>query len=274
MKKDTVVLISGCSSGIGLALAREFDRRGYYVFATARRASAVDIRSSRADISSLDVTNPKSIEMCVKHVMRQAGKIDILINNAGYALMGPVVDLSMDDFRRQFDTNVTGLVGLTQAVAPHMIKQHSGTIVNISSVSGFLTQPFSGAYCATKAAVNSLSDAMRMELEPFGIRVVTVQPGSIKSQFGETASKGLDRYERSVYAPVKEFIESRAMTSQKNPTTAEEFSKELITRLEGKKVPPVIRLGNDSLRAFLAKKLPLKTLDRMLSKRYGLDGLK
>jgi len=190
MDKKSVVLISGCSSGIGLALASEFVSRGCKVFATARKPSVIEnLKKEGMEIAVLDVTDQQSIDACVAEVIAKAGKIDVLVNNAGYALIGPVIDLSMDDLRRQFETNVIGLAALTKAVAPHMIKQRSGLIVNISSVSGVCATPFAGAYCATKAAVNLLSDSLRVELAPFGISVVTVQPGAIKSSFGDVATK-------------------------------------------------------------------------------------
>ena len=192
MDKNSVVLISGCSSGIGLALCREFTLRGCKVFATARKPEAIDyLKEECAEITALDVTDQKSIDACVAEVIAKAGRIDVLVNNAGYALIGPVIDLSMDDLRLQFETNVIGLTALTKAVAPHMIKQHSGVIVNISSVSGICATPFAGAYCASKAAVNLLSDSLRAELAPFGISVVTVQPGAIKSGFGNAAAKSI-----------------------------------------------------------------------------------
>jgi len=139
MDKNSVVLISGCSSGIGLALAREFASRGCKVFATARKPAVIEnLKKEGMETAALDVTDQKSIDACVAEVMAKAGRIDVLVNNAGYALIGPVIDLSIDDLRRQFETNVIGLVALTGAVAPHMIKQGSGLIVNMASVSRHL----------------------------------------------------------------------------------------------------------------------------------------
>ena len=190
MDKKSVVLISGCSSGIGLALAREFASRGCRVFATARKPQMIEqLKKEKMEIAALDVTHQQSIDACVAEVVAKTGKIDVLVNNAGYALIGPMIDLSIDDLRHQLETNVVGLVALTKAVAPHMIKQRSGLIVNMASVSGICATPFAGAYCASKAAVNLLSVALRIELAPFGIDVVTVQPGAIKSGFGKAAAE-------------------------------------------------------------------------------------
>lgn len=275
MDKNSVVLISGCSSGIGLALCREFTLRGCKVFATARKPEVIEyLKEECAEIAALDVTDQKSIDACVEEVITKAGRIDVLVNNAGYALIGPVIDLSMDDLRLQFETNVIGLTALTKAVAPHMIRQHSGLIVNISSVSGICATPFAGAYCASKAAVNLLSDSLRAELAPFGISVVIVQPGAIKSGFGDAAAKNIGQCENSVYAPLAGYVKARAYSSQKDPTPVEEFSKVLIDKLFRKKIPKIIRIGKQSTRLPLLKKLPMDMLDNMMTKMFGLDKLK
>ncbi|MHB8137117.1 MAG: SDR family NAD(P)-dependent oxidoreductase [Smithellaceae bacterium] len=275
MDKNSVVLISGCSSGIGLSLTHEFSSRGCRVFATARKPEVIEhLKKEKIEIAALDVTNQKSIDACVAEVIARAGKIDVLVNNAGYALIGPMIDLSIDDLRHEFETNVIGLVALTKAVAPQMIKQQSGLIVNIASVSGICATPFAGAYCATKAAVNLLSVSMRIELAPFGICVVTVQPGAIKSKFGEAAANSIKLGENSVYAPLSRCVEARAMSSQKDPTTAEEFSQKLVDKLFLKTIPKIIRLGRQSIRLPLVAALPANPFDRLMSKTFGLNKLK
>lgn len=275
MNKNSVVLISGCSSGIGLALAREFASRGCRVFATARKPGMIrHLKKEGMETSALDVTDADSIDACVKAVIAKVGRIDVLVNNAGYALIGPVIDLSIDDLKHQFDTNVIGLAALTKVVAPHMIKKRSGLIVNIASVSGICATPFAGAYCASKAAVNLLSVSLRIELAPFGIDVVTVQPGAIKSDFGKAAADSIHLAEKSVYKPIDAFVRARAYASQQDPTPAEEFSKKLIDRLFGKKIPKIIRLGKSSARLPQLAKLPTDQFDKMMSRGFGLDRLK
>ena len=153
-----VALISGCSTGIGRFLAMELAKRGWQVFATARNHTAIeDLKAPNVQTLALDVTDEKSIKTCVKSVMAEADRIDMLVNNAGLLLIGPLVELEISELRREFETNVIGLAALTNAVVPHMIKRTSGKIVNISSISGILNTPFSGAYCSTKAAVTSYS---------------------------------------------------------------------------------------------------------------------
>ena len=274
MDKNSVILISGCSSGIGLSLAREFASRGCRVFATARKPEVIEhLKSEKINTLPLDVTDQQSIDACVAEALARAGRIDVLVNNAGYALIGPIIDLSIDDLRREFETNVIGLVALTKAVAPQMIERKSGLVVNIASVSGICATPFAGAYCATKAAVNLLSVSMRIELAPFGIAVVTVQPGAIKSKFGEAASNSIKLREDSVYAPVAGYIQERAISSQKNPTKAEEFSRKLVDSLFLKTIPKVIRLGRQSTQLPLVAALPADQFDHLMSKTFGLKKL-
>ncbi len=275
MEKASVVLISGCSSGIGLAMAREFASRGCRVFATARKPEVIEpLKKEKMETAALDVTDPNSIEACVREVIGKAGRIDVLVNNAGYMQMGPVIDISADDMRRQFDTNVFGAAALTRAVAPHMIKKRSGLIVNIGSVSGICATPFAGVYCATKAALHLLSDSLRMELAPFNIAVIVVQVGAIKSNIGEAAIKKIIETKNSVYAPLIEYIKARAVASQKNPTPAEEFSKMLVDKLSRAKIPKIIRIGKESKRMPFYKKLPVDLVDHLMSKAFGLDKLK
>jgi NAD(P)-dependent dehydrogenase (short-subunit alcohol dehydrogenase family) len=272
MNEKPVVLISGCSSGIGNALTKEFAARGYHVIATARKPESIKgLKSEVVDILQLDVIKEKSIGKCVRDVMRKHGRIDILVNNAGYALIGPAMELDIDAMRQQFEANLFGLAALSQAVVQHMVKAKKGMIVNMSSVSGVLATPFAGAYCASKAALNLFSDSMRMECAPFGIGVVTIQPGAIRSNFGRTAAKNISKYNKSLYAPIADSIEDRAYISQKNPTPAEIFARILVLKLMKKNPPRVIRIGNDSsILPFLAK-LPLSFTDRIFRKRFGLN---
>lgn len=269
-----VVLISGCSTGIGRALAIEFAARNWRVFATARKPEVInDLKAPNVDVSVLDVTDEKSIKACVASVIAKTGRIDMLINNAGLLLIGPLVELETSELRRQFETNVIGLAALTREVAPYMIKSKSGKIVNISSVSGVLPTPFAGTYCSTKAALTALSDSLRMELAPFGIKVITVQPGGIKTNLSDNADRELERFRKTPYGPIQNFIVARAHASQENATPAEAFAKELINKLERKKTPNIIRLGKDSTLLPLIAKLPRAFTDALLSKKFGLDKL-
>ncbi len=270
-----VVLISGCSTGIGRTLAEEFAARNWRVFATARKPSSLDdLKAPNVKTAALDVTDEKSIQACVESVIAEAGKIDMLVNNAGLLLIGPLVELEISELRRQFETNVLGLAALTRAVAPYMIKQRKGKIVNISSISGVLNTPFAGAYCSSKAAVTSFSDTLRKELAPFGIQVITVQPGGIQSKLADNADHGLERFQKTPFNPIQDFIVRRAHMSQQDATPAEVFAKKLVDKLARKKTPQFIRMGKGSTLLPLVAKFPCAFTDRLLARKFGLDTLR
>jgi NADP-dependent 3-hydroxy acid dehydrogenase YdfG len=275
MNSDTpVVLISGCSTGIGRALAVEFSSSNWHVVATARKLSAIeDLKKQKIETAILDVTDERSIKTCVDSVIAKTGRIDILVNNAGLLLIGPLVELENHELRQQFETNVIGLAALTRAVVPHMMKRKKGKIVNISSISGVLPTPFAGPYCSTKAAVTAYSCVLRMELAPFGIQVITVQPGGIKSSLSDNADKNLNRFKNTPYGSIQDAIVERAHASQINATPAEVFARKLVDKLVLEKTPSFIRLGKDSIRLPLVAKLPIALVDALLSKRFGLRRL-
>ncbi len=178
------VLITGCSTGIGRATAARLAAAGWTVYATARKPETLAGLSGCRTLA-LDVTDEASMEAAVAQVEAPLGA---LVNNAGYSLSGALETLSMDEVRRQFETNVFGLLRLTQLVLPQMRAAGAGRIVNVSSMGGRLTFPGGGGYHATKYAVEALSDALRVEVAPFGIDVIVIEPGLIKSEFGETAA--------------------------------------------------------------------------------------
>jgi len=180
-----IVLITGCSTGIGRNLAERLSRMGYTVVATARRAETLD-RLTVALKLSLDVTRTESVRQAVTGILERFGRIDVLVNNAGYALRGAVEEVPVEQAQQMFDANVFGVMRMIQAVLPCMRRQKSGRIINISSVVGRLVIPANGTYAATKFALEALSDAMRLELAPFGIQVIVVEPGSIRTRFHAT----------------------------------------------------------------------------------------
>lgn len=273
MLKDQVVLITGCSTGIGRALVEEFAKQGHRVFATARRPDSIaDLKRDRVDVLRLDVTDSDSIQESIAAVIERAVGIDILVNNAGYGQMGAVLDLSLDQVRGQLETNVVGAIAVVQAVVPHMMANRHGRIVNVGSISGILTTPFAGAYCASKAALHSVSEALRMEVAPFGIDVIIVQPGGVRSRFGENASSHLAVREGSVYRSIEAHINRRAMASQVNATPAEVVAYRIAEATLRDRPPFVVRVGHGGRAYPLVKRLaPSRWLDRMLMRRFGLD---
>ena len=188
------VLITGCSTGIGRATAKYLAERGETVYATARRIESIqDLEEHGCRLLQLDVTDEESMQRAVAAVEEQEGAVGALVNNAGYSLSGAIESVSMEEVRKQFETNVLGLIRMCQIVLPGMRKQRHGRIVNVSSMGGKLTFPGGGIYHSTKYAVEGLSDVLRFEVRGFGIDVSIIEPGLIKTEFGNAAVGALGR---------------------------------------------------------------------------------
>jgi NAD(P)-dependent dehydrogenase (short-subunit alcohol dehydrogenase family) len=186
------VLVTGCSSGIGRATAEHLAGKGWTVYATARRlASIADLVEKGCRTLALDVNDEASMAAAVGAVEEAEGAVGVLVNNAGYSQSGAVEDVPLDVVRRQFETNVFGLVRMCQLALPGMRRQGWGKIVNVSSMGGKLVFPGGGFYHATKYAVEALSDALRFEVRGFGVDVMIIEPGLIKTSFGDTAVHGV-----------------------------------------------------------------------------------
>lgn len=180
-----VVLITGCSTGIGRDLSRSLVESGYSVVATARKLEAISDLPAALKVQ-LDVTQPNSIRFAINTIIERFGRIDVLVNNAGYAQVGAIEDISDEQMQRMYDVNVFGVMRMVRAVAPYMRSQGYGKIINISSIAGKMVTPVNGTYSSSKFALEAISDAMRLELEQFNIQVVLVEPGAIKTQFDRT----------------------------------------------------------------------------------------
>jgi NAD(P)-dependent dehydrogenase (short-subunit alcohol dehydrogenase family) len=197
-----VAVITGTSSGIGLETALVLARNGYTTYATMRSShkdtsikAVVQNENLPIRVVQLDVTDDTSVKNARDHILSEAGRIDILVNNAGYGLVGALEDLSMEEIKSQYETNLFGLIRVIHAVLPTMRKQRSGRIINISSGAGIFGYPGGSAYVSTKFAVEGLSESIAYELEPFGIKVILIEPGFIRTNFGNamvTARKAQD----------------------------------------------------------------------------------
>ena len=184
------ILITGATAGIGLATAELLHVRGYKVFASGRnRDKLTELNSTGLSAVYLDVTHVDSCRDALAEIQSQGFWVRTLINNAGYGQFGAFEDIDDATARAQFDTNVFGLSNITRLVIPAMRENHSGRIVNLSSIAGKVSMPVGGWYAASKFAIEALSDAMRWELKDFGIKVVIIEPGPIKSEFGKTANR-------------------------------------------------------------------------------------
>lgn len=194
MGTKEVTLITGASSGIGKETALKLHENGFIVYGAARRTEKMkDIEEKGIHIIALDVTEEKSMVNCINQIIEKEGKIDVLVNNAGYGSYGAIEDVPLEEARRQFEVNIFGLARLTQLVLPSMRKNHYGKIVNISSMGGKIYTPFGGWYHATKHALEGLSDSLRLETKGFGIDVIIIEPGGIKTEWGIIAAENLKK---------------------------------------------------------------------------------
>lgn len=192
--REKPVLITGCSTGIGRAAALRLADAGWKVYATARNPGSLDdLRAAGCETLPLDVCDEDSMRQAVSAIEVECGSVGALVNNAGYSQSGAVESVSLEDARAQFETNVFGLSRLTQLVLPKMREAGAGRILNISSMGGKLVIPGGGWYHATKHAVEALSDALRYEVAPFGVDVVVIEPGAIKTEFGNTAAGSMGK---------------------------------------------------------------------------------
>lgn len=196
-------LVTGASAGIGEATVKRLLKDGYTVFAAARRLDRMQpLKRLGAQLIDLDLTDEASIVAAIETIRAATGRLDLLVNNAGYGSYGAVEDVPMEEARRQVEVNLFGLARLCQLSTPLMRAQQSGTIVNVTSIGGKFGEPFGGWYHATKFAVEGLSDCLRMELKPFGIRVVVIEPGAIRTEWGGIAHQSLIECSgKSAYAP-------------------------------------------------------------------------
>jgi NAD(P)-dependent dehydrogenase (short-subunit alcohol dehydrogenase family) len=225
--KQKVTIVTGCSSGIGHEISLILARNGFTTYATMRNLQkGSDLKSIAEDeklplhFAQLDVTDENSVKKAIQTIHDEAGRIDILVNNAGYGLTGAFEDLSLDEIKTQYETNVFGLIRTTQSVLPIMRKQRSGLIVNISSGAGRFGFPTGSAYVSTKFAVEGLTESMSYELEPFGIKVILIEPGVIKTNFFNSsvlAKKSQDP--NSPYATLMKGMEDSVDKMMENAST-------------------------------------------------------
>jgi NAD(P)-dependent dehydrogenase (short-subunit alcohol dehydrogenase family) len=228
-----VALVTGGSSGIGEQTALRLKQDGFEVYAVARRVDRMDrLQQQGIHVFGMDVTDDASMVSGVARVVDEQGRIDVLVNNAGYGSYGAVEDVPLDEARRQFDVNVFGLARLTQLVTPHLRAQGSGRIINISSIGGKFYEPLGAWYHAAKFAVEGFSDSLRIELAPFGIDVVIIEPGPIRTEWNEISRESLTltskggAYEEMATG-VRKVLE-RADTSKLMSSTADVVAKKIV----------------------------------------------
>ena len=255
-----VVLVTGASSGIGAATALRLAEAGFTVYGAARRVERIEELAGVTPIA-MDITDEQHVTAAVQRIIDEQGRIDALVNNAGYAQYGPVEDISIDAARRQFDVNIFGLARLTQLVIPHMRDQGQGRIVNISSMGGRIYTPLGAWYHATKHALEGWSDCLRVELKPMGIDVIIIEPGGIATEFGDV----LAQQSVEVSAPYADLQEKVARTLS-DPS------------FESKQSPPSL-IADTILKSLTSSKPKARYMAGYLAKpmwrlrRFGGDGL-
>jgi len=276
------VLITGATDGLGKALALLLAERGYRVFAAGRspeKLAQLDSIAREKNLAlesiALDVCSDASVHSAVQTVLGKTGAIDVLVNNAGVNYTAAVEDLRMEDWRAQFETNVFGVLRVTRAILPHMRERRSGRILMMSSLSGLVTPPTQGAYSSSKHALEGLSNALRMELYPFGIDVVLIQPGYIITGIQKTAAELSKPYleKGGPYAPLyAKFFTSVNDMRAKSKYTPEDCARVMLHAIE---IPrPKARYGVTSLAPFVKWSKRLLTdgaIDAMLRRRYRID---
>lgn len=276
--KGQVVLITGCSSGgIGYCLATEFARRGCATYASARRLAAMDgLPELGIHTLQLDVTSQTSIKAAVEEIVSREGRIDVLVNNAGMGFPGPVAEISLDGVRRLYETNVFGAIAMAQAVFPHMAARRYGRILNIGSVAAYVHRPWNFPYSSSKAALHAATNVMRLEMRPFGVRVVLVAPGYIQSNIHNNIQEATETLPRgSLYKVAEPDVRNLAATANKNPrvTPTDQFASRVADVAFRNNPPWRLVMGHLSATALLASWLPVPLLDRFLWRMYGSRAL-
>jgi len=282
--QSPAILITGATDGLGRAMAVFLAANGYRIFAAGRNAekrASLDRlaleRKLQLETLDMDVSDDVSVSHAVGRVLDRAGHIDVLINNAGIAYVAVLEEIRLDDLRRQYETNVFGVLRVTQAVLPSMRERRSGRILNISSIAGKIALPLMGPYASSKHALEGLSDSLRLELAPFGVRVVLIEPGFIPTNMSNTALDLSAAYaakaEKSPYAAIyRGFRDSWKKSSSASRTTPEDCARVILRAILDTPprarytVTPRARVG-----VVLKRFLPDRVLDKRILRSMGLD---
>jgi NAD(P)-dependent dehydrogenase (short-subunit alcohol dehydrogenase family) len=268
--KKVVAVVTGSSSGIGFETSVLLAKNGFTTYATMRNLDKsnkiIDLKQKEKlplEVVKLDVTDDKSVKEAIEKISNEQETIDVLINNAGYGLVGPLEELSIQEFKEQFETNVFGVIRVIQEILPIMRKQRHGTIVNISSVAGSIGFPLTSAYVSSKFALEGLSESMAYEIEPFGIKVILIEPGVIKTNFDgnlkigkKVSTTATTNNRNSPYADITEKRIAGFKPRFENGSSSIEVAKVILNVITSKNVPPESRylVGNDAFKLIEIRK--------------------
>ena len=265
------VLITGASAGIGMATATKLLQEGYTVYAAARRVEKMrDLEDQGAIALEMDVTKEEDLTAGVERISAEHGGVDILVNNAGFGLYGPMEDIPLDDARYQFEVNLFGLARLTQLVLPYMREQGAGRIVNISSIGGKVYAPLGSWYMATKHALEGWSDCLRFELKSFGIDVIIIEPGLIRTEFGSVAFEPMR--ERSANSPYSDIVNrlTEGMESYDGGSPPTVIADTVLKALRAKRPKTRYAAGQYAKPVLLLRKLVSdRMFDRVVERMVG-----
>ena len=258
---EKVAVITGTSSGIGFETSLALAREGYFTYATMRDTTKsnkikeiAQKENLKINVLELDVDDEKSVKSAIAQILDQKQRVDVLVNNAGWGLWGCVEDVSIDEFKEQFETNFFSIIRLIQEVAPTMRKQGSGTIVNVSSVVGRIGFPASPAYISSKFALEGLSESMRFEFAPFGVDVIIIEPGVIKTDFMKNMKMAKKSELDTVYKDITTKVVSGVKMMVEMGTPPKEVANTIVKAIKDKKPLPRYVVGNDALMFLEAKK--------------------
>ena len=263
-----VVFITGAAGGLGLGIAQYLANRGYTVYGTSRRSQAV-IDGMKMLVA--DVTDGPSIEACISQIVNEQGRLDVVINNAGLGIASPLETVSIADVQQVLDTNITGVIRVVQAALPQMRLQRSGLIINISSIGSEIGLPYRGVYSATKAAVDRLSEAMRMELTGFGIQVCIIQPGGVKTDINKNRIH-TELITGNAYKNNFDIAYEMINKSVDQGLDVKVFGELVFHILQQRRVKAVYRIGTraEKMSVLLKSILPSSYFEKMVRKHYGL----
>ena len=257
-----IALVTGCSSGIGLETSLALAREGFYTFATMRDLNknhkikqSIEKENLPIEIIEMDVDDDQSVNSAVNNILEKKEKIDILVNNAGYGMWGTVEDVSIQEFKEQFETNFFAIIRMIQKIAPVMRKQNNGHIVNVSSVAGRIGFPVSAAYISSKFALEGLSESLRFELMPFGVNVIIIEPGVIKTNFFNSMKMSKNSQKESAYSDITDRVISGVKMMAEMGTHPKEVADIIIKAIKEEKPLPRYIVGNDAMMFLEAKKM-------------------
>ncbi|KAL4063889.1 hypothetical protein V8B97DRAFT_1928126 [Scleroderma yunnanense] len=254
-----VVLVTGCTTGgIGFHLCEQFAQRGCIVYATSRRLESMEgFKHENIRTMVMDVMADDNVQAVVQNILAAEGKIDIVVNNAGALAIGALAEATIEQVRNAFELNTFAALRVSNAVIPSMVKRQEGLIINIGSIAGIITTPWNALYCAAKTALHSITEGLSMELKPFGIKVMLVAPGGVKSNISKNQASTFKLSPDSMYKDYEErMIERMNLAANKDSMPTDEFARQVVEKALSAAPPPYMSLGWNASKVAWSQWLP------------------